>query len=150
MLASSRVISIFSSSSHEHSYTSASHAMLATCALQSTFRIIVCVTDALDDQTEAPFVAGLAASTEEHLPIFALSGSDVGKIVIGKARPVHWRTSAAPKSYPSKGKVFQPYGNLTSLKALKTASSWSAHSSGLTCPVILAHSNVLRPQRTGT
>ena len=105
MLASSRVISIFSSSSHEHSYTSASHAMLATCALQSTFRIIVCVTDALDDQTEAPFVAGLAAST----------GSDVGKIVIGKARPVHWRTSAAPKYWTSQWKLFQPYGNLVSL-----------------------------------
>lgn len=89
MLASSRVVSVFSSSSHEHPYTSASHAMLASCALQITFRIIVCVTDALDDQTEAPFLAGLAASTEEHLPIFALSGSDVDKIVIGKAHPAH-------------------------------------------------------------
>ena len=47
------------------------------------------MTDALDDQTEAPFLAGLAASTEEHLPIFALSGSDVDKIVIGKAHPAH-------------------------------------------------------------
>jgi len=56
--------------------------MLATCALQSTFRIIVCVTDALDHQTEAPFLTGLAASAEEHLPIFALSAFDVGKIVI--------------------------------------------------------------------
>ena len=42
-----------------------------------------------DGQTEAPFAAGLATSTEEHLPIFALSGSDVGKIVIGKVRPAH-------------------------------------------------------------
>lgn len=77
------MVSIFSSSSNEDSYTRPSHATLASFALQITFWIIVCVTDG---QTDTPFLAGLAASTEERLPIFALSAFDVGKIVIVQQR----------------------------------------------------------------
>jgi hypothetical protein len=56
-------------------YTHSSHTMLAICALQTASWIeFICVTRC---QTDAPFFAGLAALTEEHLAIFALSAFDL-------------------------------------------------------------------------
>jgi hypothetical protein len=65
---------VFGSSSHERFYTRPSHA-IQDCALQIDFVDIVdCVTRC---QTGAPFLAGSAALTEEHLAIFALSAFDL-------------------------------------------------------------------------